>query len=177
MKIPLWLSSSWKVEAPEFPEGADTVEELAERVIANIDAITGDKMSVKERKEKITPHLLQALALDLMFASFPEGTEPAPVSLPDGTVLAPGVERLMVLALGLPADHEAGDWERKFLQRRGGGADREAFDHAWLIDHSYFLKHGARMPDKELARWLQAEGRDTTSTTIREWRKKGWLPQ
>src|SRR5436305_4369823 len=107
-KPPRWLELTWEHAAPEAPQSG-SLEQRAKRVIA-----------MYQDNQLRAPHLLQALALDLVFAKL-------------GDNFPKVLEQLLVLALGLPKGHEVGGWVRQDLDGRGK-PDREAQALAWVTD-------------------------------------------
>jgi hypothetical protein len=107
------------------------------------------------------PKLLQALAWDLMCATFPEARRWPPDA----------IRWLMVLALGLPPEHEAGDWAPNELDRRGG-SDRETLLLARLVEWLYKREYGKQIKTGRLVKELEELGRKVPKPTIRKWRKQ-----
>jgi hypothetical protein len=145
-KPPRWLHHNWKYIAPEELQSG-SIEQRAERLVA------------MHRDDQLpqTPKLLQALALDLLMASLPDDPPEA-------------LERLAILALGLPRDHELGEWSHEELDRRGN-PDFEARAAAHEIEREYLEQGRDPLGPRALARELKAQGHNTTPWTIREWRK------
>jgi hypothetical protein len=147
--VPQWLQTGWSHDAAEAPQSG-SVEERADQLIAILANGGFEK----------APHLLQALAWDLVVASFPKGQAP-PKS----------VERLAVLALGLPPEHEAGGWDREELDKRGT-PNEDACAVAYFMDEQYYRENGETMGARALSRALKEKGFKATPASIREWRKK-----
>jgi hypothetical protein len=75
----------------------------------------------------------------------------------------------MVLALGLPLEHEAGNWQRRELDRRGA-PDYAAQQAALRIEYEFYRDHhGKQISSYALVKALKAEGYDISRRTIREW--------
>lgn len=149
IEAPQWLAVQWEHDAPEAPQSG-TIEERAEQLIA------------MHRENKIkAPHLLQALALDLFCACLPSMPPPQ------------AVEQLMVIALGLPAGHEPGSWERWSLDKRGKPAF-EAQATAWLYDYLSYQKKDERISLRELERRVKDHGYAISRSTLRQWRRNSY---
>jgi hypothetical protein len=132
-----------------------TIEECSRRLLAMLAA-------GKLKK----PHLLQALALDLVFACFPDSCYP-PEAL----------RQLLSKALGLPDEHKPGEWD--YLALWGRGRDSEALARAHKIDLEYYLDSnpGKRMTLYKLEREVRAAGFNTSKSTLRTWRSQSYFRQ
>jgi hypothetical protein len=120
-----------------------------------------------DKPKWLTPPLLKVLALDLMCASFDRMSACFPEGYP------PALVRVMLLALGLPPDHEVGLWDRKRLHRRGE-PDRAARDAALKIDWWWYENVGVLLGHRTLAGILNRRGFKTSWSTVRTWRKKSY---
>jgi hypothetical protein len=114
--VPSWLRAEWK-RIPEAPQ-QETIEA---RALFLMQAYRDREVWLKKK-----PNLLQALAFDLMSAAY---ENPTRRRWPDE------IGWLMSLALGLPAEHEAGNWVDQLETR--GSRDYEALYVARHINWSY----------------------------------------
>jgi hypothetical protein len=139
--------------------------------------------SIEERLEQVAqlpanlPKLRAVLLLDLMAATFPEGSD-----------LWKALERQLVAALGLPPEHQAGDWH--YTPRPGKHGPRDIYDYrgraaaateemlaaTYLIDMLYQEKYGERMSIYALHQELTKRyGFRTRRETLSAWRRNGSL--
>jgi hypothetical protein len=104
--------------------------------------------------------LRPALALDLLYASLPPGYQ-----------LPHAVRSLLKQVLGLPLQHEVGEWTPDDLESRGAH-NRLAQSIAWLIADLFRNEYGKRISDRRLAKEMRLLGYMTSTSTIAAWRKK-----
>jgi hypothetical protein len=89
--------------------------------------------------------------------------------------VAEPVELLLMLALKLPEEYEAGEWLTSELDRRGRRkSSDQAFYTAALIDFGCYRKYGKVKSQHALARDLRLEGFRTAQRQIGEWRRKAY---
>src|SRR5262245_55574222 len=88
-----------------------SIEKRAEQLIVMFKAGKANlTLSTPQRAPKtgITPQMMRVLALELLYACISEGYDP-----PES------VTRLMNLVLGLPEEHEPGDWDAEWFTKDG----------------------------------------------------------
>jgi hypothetical protein len=98
-------------------------------------------------------HVLRAMALDVMCASFPDNLPPSPELID-----------LMRVALGLPDGHRVGA-EPESLKDGRGKPDNAAREKAFAADRAYLRTHGKLMPVAALAREVKKDRH-----SVSEWR-------
>lgn len=109
----------------------------------------------------IKRHVLNALVLDLICASFPEG-HPPPESL----------LKVMKAALDLPADHDISSWVLNDGRDGRGGVNKRAWYEAINLDRAYYEEHQKEMPLRELEREVASRtGGGAYRSTLRKWRQ------
>jgi hypothetical protein len=175
-EVPAWLELLWD-RMPYAPQH-DTLEERAEDLIAKY----------MEAPPKVPPNFLKVFAWDLVCAC-PQLACPTP---PDVFANPPtAVERLMLLALGLPPKHRAGSWNyfkrpratksgAKRPSRRAsqdiydgrGRWDEHAMSAARRLEWTFAKK---RLTLTRLETMMRAYGFKTSRSTLRKWRRNGDL--
>lgn len=165
--LPAWLKYNWE-QIPGAPPAPKTIEECVLNLVFR-----------KEKWLTAKPHLLQALALDVMLAAW-ETMHPQLRRIPNH------IQWLMVVALRLPAYHMARNWSLRSLDRRGKRIRRDeqgfpvledpnygAQEAASDIAREYEREHKKPISDRKLAKILHEQGFRTSTASLREWRRKG----
>jgi len=144
---------------PQIPGGSHfgTEEQAADKLCRHYEK----SKKLARANWPIKRHVLNALVLDLVCASFPEG-HPPPESL----------VRVMKAALDLPADHDIGGWVFNDARDGRGVVNLRAWSEAVNIDRAYYDEHQKEMPLRELEREVDSRtGQRAYRTTLRRWRK------
>jgi hypothetical protein len=125
---------------------------------------------LKEKPCAFSDHILRALALDLMCASFPSDHAP-----PEALV------SLMKRALGFSEKHEVGGWMLNHVDNDGrikdrrGNPDVEAWMAATIIEREHIRANGKPISLRKLLKEvkLRLPGYSANSTTtLRDWRRE-----
>jgi hypothetical protein len=148
-KVPKWLEADWKRNAPAVLQSGS----IERRALA---------LSRMHKEKQIKPKILfQALALDFLWACLPEMPRPLPFE----------VEWVLVEALGLPPEHQAGRLHSDGLETRGR-PDREALQMARMIEGLYQGEYNKPMPLHALHKEMKRAEFKTSRSVLRKWRNK-----
>jgi hypothetical protein len=177
--MPRSLEERWR-GVPYAPQ-AGSIEERVEALI---------KMHRKTPRE-IPSNFLKVFAWDLMCAGIDEKIRPWP---------SMSMERLMMLALGLPPGHSAGWWhyfnrppadhsgkrpskyEHPDIYDGRGGWDEKALLAALIMELEYFFRihegwFKKRITLAALERRMRAAGFKTARSTLSKWRLNSYYQQ